>query len=512
MELKTNQAVITANEPTGNVLQEQGIELDYVLPDYYPDVCKLIKCWVNPAVINETLNGNRLSYELKAEVRILYCSENSNILQCVTQILRFPKSAELPAGENLTVDILPECDYVNCRAVSRRRLDVRGAVTIRMKTHSVRQQEALTDIPEKEIQLQKIPVQYPALQLHTVKSIIVSEELDLGTAKPPVLHVVRCDAKAVEQSQKLISGKLMVQGNLQLQLLYACENEGDGSLEPMAFRIPYSQLIDMDGLEEGDECRTKIEIVSCETKPLANAEGDIRQLKCEAELRVSCTAIRMATESLVNDAFSTEHPYQCEYTDLISSSTPVSFSEMLSNNVNLPCTDEELDCVYDAWCEIHNVTTAIESGILTISGMLNCQVLVREQSGMPRLLEREEPFEHHFPVLDLAEQDLLQVNVSCENCSYTLNSTTEVALKAELRMEGTITHCRTVKVLSNISIQEDETHPRQYALKLYFGKKNEPVWEIAKRCYTSVEAIMDENDLTQETLTDDGMLLIPIVG
>ena len=50
-----------------------------------------------------------------------------------------------------------------------------------------------------------------------------------------------------------------------------------------------------------------------------------------------------------------------------------------------------------------------------------------------------------------------------------------------------------------------------YALKLYYGVEHENVWDIAKRCRTSVGAIMEENDLTNEQLTTAGMLFIPIV-
>ena len=512
MEMKTNRAVITAAEPAGSILQEQGVELDYVLPDYYPDVCKLVKCFITPTVLSDAVSGDRLSYELRAEVRILYCSEDSNILQCVTQTLHFSRTAELPAGDSITAEIIPVTDHVNCRAVSRRRLDVRGAVTIRIRTSAVRQQEALSDIFEKTMQLRKIPVQYPARRLQTVQSVVLGEELELGNAKPPVLHIVRCDARPTEESSRLVSGKLMVQGSLQIQLLYACEKDGDGSLEPMSFRIPYSQLMELEGIEEQDSLRIVTTVVSCDLKPVTDAGGEVRLLRCEAELRVQCTAVRTASESLVCDAFSTEHPCVCRSMELLTCASPVPFSEMHVCSTKLPCTDSELDCVYDAWCEIRNLTSRMEDGEIVVSGMLCCNVLVRESSGMPRLLEKEESFEHRFACPEPGEQNTLQVSVCPENCSYTLSGAAEVTLKAELRIEGSVTHCEAVQVLSDVEVQEETQHPHDFALKLYFGSAQEAVWDIAKRCHTSVEAIMEENELTQETLPESGMLLIPIVG
>lgn len=512
MEMRTNQAVISVVEPSGTSMQEQGIELDYVLPDYYPDVCKLIKCFVTPTIISESVSDHRLSYELAAEIRILYCSENSHILQCVTQKLHFSRTAELPPGEQIVTEILPVTDYVNCRAISRRRLDVRGAVTIRIRSSTVRQQEALCDIFGKNIQMRKIPLQYQAKRLHTVNHVILSEELELGSTKPPLLQVVRCDAVPVEQSHQLVSGRLMAQGNLQIQILYACEKDNDGSLEPMSFKIPYSQMIELDGIEEQDDCEILCSVTSCDLKPVTDENGDIHLLRCEAELRLSCTAYRTALESIVCDAFSTEHPCTTDSLQLLTSSAPVPFSEMLVCNAKLVCPDTEPDCVYDAWCDIRNLTTVIENQEICVSGMLTCYVLIRETSGMPRLLEKEEPFEHRFPMQNLSPADQIQIRAIAENCSYTLSGSSEVALKAELRMEGSVIHCSETAVLSGITIHEEERFPEHFALKLCFGKAQENIWDIAKRCHTSVDAILEENDLTQELLPENQMLLIPIIS
>lgn len=512
MELRTNRTAVTAAEPMGSILQEQGIELDYVLPDYYPDVCKLVKCFVTPTILSENVSGDRLSYELRAEVRILYCSEGSNVLQCVSQTLLFSRTADLPAGENITAEILPGVDYVNCRAVSRRRLDVRGAITVRIRTCAASNREVLSDVFGKGMQLRKIPVQFPAKRFFAAQSIIITEDLELGSTQPPLLHIVRCAAKPSDLSHKLVSGKLSVQGNLRLSLLYACERDGDGSLEPLSFTLPFSQLLDLEGLEEQDDCRVTCSLVSCDLKPSADSGGDVRGLRCEAELRVQCRAVRTATEQLVCDAFSTEHPCTCRTVELMTEGAPVPFSEMQVCSARLSCTDGELDCVYDAWCEVPGLTSELSGGEVLLTGMLRWCVLVRETGGMPRLLEREEPFEHRFSPGGMCPDDTLQVTAHAENCSYTLTSGSEVSLKSELRMEGAVTHCQKTAVLADIDVQEEQTHSHSFALKLYYGKAGEPVWDIAKRCHTSVDAIMEENDLTQEVLTDSGLLLIPIVG
>ncbi len=516
MEMKISHTTLGVMEPSCSLTQEQGVELDYVLPDYYPDVCKLVRCFVTPAILSESVSpdGARLTYELRADVRILYCSEDSHVLQCVTQTLHFSRTAELSGEcEGVTAELTPTVDHVNCRAVSRRRLDVRGVVTVHIRTSARRQQEVISDIAEKHMQKKKCAMQYAARRLHAVQNIVLAEETELGSTAPPMLHVVRCEASPVETSHKIVSGKLLVQGGLQVQLLYACERDGDGSLEPLTFRIPYSQLVELEGLEEQDLCSVRVTVASCDIKPITDAGGDVRSLRCEAELRLSCDAVRMASETLVCDAFSTEHPCTCTKTKLCTSGMPVPFSDSMVCSPKMVCADGAPDCVHDAWCEVRNLSARPDpaSGDLQLSGMLCCHVLIREADGMPRLLEKEEPVEHRIPMEQCGEQDWIELHASVKSCTYTLTEQGEIALKAELLLEGSVTPCTICEVLTEVTVQEDAGLPRQHALKLCYAMENEEVWEIAKRCHTSVSAIMEENDLLQETLPEGGMLLIPIV-
>ena len=44
----------------------------------------------------------------------------------------------------------------------------------------------------------------------------------------------------------------------------------------------------------------------------------------------------------------------------------------------------------------------------------------------------------------------------------------------------------------------------------YFAGGGESLWEIAKSCHTSMEAVMEENGLAADVLPEDTMLLVPL--
>ncbi|MDE5619836.1 MAG: DUF3794 domain-containing protein, partial [Ruminococcus sp.] len=146
MDFKINRETVPAAENVYDGVQEQSVELDYILPDYYPDIFRLVRCEVVPVISGYSITDDRLSYELRCDIRILYCSEGGSALQCVTQRQNFSKTVELNrSGENLTVRLTPKTDHINFRAVNKRRLDLRGAVSVKISINGETAQEVISD-------------------------------------------------------------------------------------------------------------------------------------------------------------------------------------------------------------------------------------------------------------------------------------------------------------------------------------------------------------------------------
>ena len=134
MDLKINRKMLPVTEILLDEVQEQSVELDYVLPDYDPDIFRIIGCEIQPTIVNSTTGTDRITYELRADIRVLYCGSESTLLQCVAQQMTFTRNVELPRpAEDLQVQIRPRTTYANCRAVSPRRLEVRGAVSVSIR-------------------------------------------------------------------------------------------------------------------------------------------------------------------------------------------------------------------------------------------------------------------------------------------------------------------------------------------------------------------------------------------
>ena len=181
MEFKLNRETVPAAESVYSGVQEQGVELDYILPDHYPDIIRLVRCEISPIVTGYTMNGDKLSYELRCDVTLLYCGEDSSELQSVTQTQTFSKTADIGKNaESPEVTLIAKSGHINYRAVNKRRLDVRGAVSVKISVTGEKQQEVVSDASGMNIQLRRIPVKFAAGRLNGEKTVQLSEETALG--------------------------------------------------------------------------------------------------------------------------------------------------------------------------------------------------------------------------------------------------------------------------------------------------------------------------------------------
>ena len=128
--------------------------------------------------------------------------------------------------------------------------------------------------------------------------------------------------------------------------------------------------------------------------------------------------------------------------------------------------------------------------------------------------ERDEAFEQEI-LLDkkAAEDSTITAEIKVKDVSYNISDNGTLTAKADITADISVSSSSRIKVLTDIAADDSVKKQRDgdYAIKLYFGVENEDVWEIAKRYSTSVEAVMEENELSGDKLGEGGMLLIPIV-
>lgn len=515
MDFTLTKEPIYVNEVIYDGQTEQGVEFDYILPDYYPDIFKILKCMLTPKIISQNISGDKLICDGVVYIKVLYLSENCNEIHCVEQRYTYSKTLDLPkTADNGLAVIFPKVDYCNCRAVSGRRIDVRGAVSCKVKVTCTKAVEVITEAEGRGIQTKKTSVKYNGKKLCANKQFLVREDIETGSGKGGIVSIIHYDAISIINDCKIIAEKVILKGEAQIKALYVIkQEEGVTETEVMEASIPISQIVDVDGITEQHNCFADLQIMTCDLTIKPNDEGENRIFGCDLTIGCNISANSEQEISPVTDMYSIEYDSDFSMTSIKAEINSQILSQGLTMKETIECTEGEPQTILDSWCNVSNVICKGKSPHeMVVTGQADFHVLGKLADDAPVYMEKSQVFELIVEVSELSSESRIEPVLQVASTTYSINSENQIDVRVTLNFRGCLYQVQSIDVVKEIAVNEDKPKRKntEYGLKLYFADPNEDVWSIAKRYNTSASAIISENDLESEIIVG-GMLLIPMI-
>ncbi len=508
MDYKLIRENFCVKESLLNANYNQAIELDCILPDYYPEIFKILSLKIHPRIVSSNVNQTKLGYELLAKVKLIYLSEDGTVSQ-ITQELTYNRSADLPYSvKSPCVNIYAYTDSESVRVVNKRRVDVRGIVGIDVSVTASEQKQAVSGAYGGGLQLKKSLITYPSKRICITKRITVVDEIELGNAN--AMKTLLCASACVSEcDKKVLSGKLLVKGEADVNALYIEDNGGD--VQNVKFKVPFSQICDVEGLDDRFEVFVNACVLGCDLRPLSN--GDAPLVECELAIDLNCLAMRFDTAQLATDAFSTEFETTVNKEKAKIECAPFVVKDMHKAKATLTYSEGGIKSVISSGAETAKINVWHDASLneTVISGKIKAFAFAKNDSDKMIYLETTVPFEHKIP-LNCEEFCGAQICACITSASYNLTSSNAMEVICDVNISGYIFEANECEYIEGIVINESSPleNDGDCALKLYFAQAGERVWDIAKRCRADVLAIAEENDVDGDVISLDGMILIPI--
>lgn len=513
MEYTFNRAEYADSAVLFDGCQEQPLDLDVSLPDYCPDIQRILKCQVTPCILGHSISGDRLEIDGSVRVRVLYLDSREDTVRCCEMDSGF--SAAIPLrepGVRPCARVSARVEYVNCRAASPRRLDIHGAFSVCALVLDRRIQPICTQAQEEQLEQRQETAAASMLAGLGSQQFTVSETLEINDSKPPVETILRSRACCVVQDCRPVSGKLLAKGSLRIQVLYASGLDG-ASLENMEFEIPFSQMVDCDGAAEDCRCLLRMEVTDLTLQIRNDANGEAMRLDAEMRISALAQAYRDQEVRFITDAYSTEYETQPDYASLQLTCLDQVIQESIMQKTALEAGGQPVAQVLDVWNEMASVTGEIQNGQLVFSGKMNLCMLAADNQGAPFYLEKLADFSLSRPWNEDVGAGVGKV--SCwalvTGLSFRITSNGGVEVSTEISVSGSVFHTISRKMVTGM--HGDETCRKNDggpALCLYYAAEGESLWDIARSHGVSLRILCEENGLTDtdEALSEGQMLLL----
>lgn len=508
--IKTDSAFVckTIFEETS----EQTVDADFALPDYCPDIQKILKCQLEPHIESKNIVGDRIEIDGISIVKIIYIDAIKMSVRCTEQSYPFSVSNNLKDTPQFgVVQADMKVNYLNCRALSPRRLNIHGAFNVSVKVLDKSEVQICTNIIGDDVQQKKISVDYSYLQGLSQQQFTIAETLETGQSRPAVQSVIRSDIRAVCNDCKPVTNKIMYKGDLLVKLMYLSDLDS-GKVETMEYTIPFSQVIDINGADEKSLCAVRTEVLNY-TVALKNEIGFDDPLPVlTAKLCVTAFAYEERDTTMITDCYSTKYFIEPETASCSLPMLKIAVKENIIDKAAIDFTDTSLSKVIDVWCEKGSVICAGDGEKVILNGKYNICILAADTSGNVVYTERSAEYKQPLSGISPVGSVSGFVSPECISAGFRFSSEKRVEVRTELLITGEVYEVTSLSGVSGAKADEQKLRQRgdTASLVLYFADEGEEIWSIARDYCTSVSQVRRENDLTEDVLSEKRMLMIPV--
>ncbi|MBR4868872.1 MAG: DUF3794 domain-containing protein, partial [Clostridia bacterium] len=299
MDFTVEKQIIQTKDEIKNEIREYPLDCEVVIPDYCPDIARVLKCRAIPSVAGVRFTNDMAIVEGTVLIMLLYADEEGELSSFSQTVPIYHEMNSIDEADS--AQVTAKMQYCNCRAVNARKLEFHGAASFKVVFTKVQSHTLITGAEGSGIQLLTEDTNLVTLSAQSEKRMVLSDEILIESGS--VRCILQQHAVVQNISNQIVSGKCVVKGELFITASYQNTKR---KYELVRSVVPFSQIIEADGLEEEDVCSVNISVLSLDLRPRTGLDGECKNLSVGAELKIVLNGYRAMQLPLVIDGYSTD--------------------------------------------------------------------------------------------------------------------------------------------------------------------------------------------------------------
>ncbi len=508
MDFNIQKERISLCEQSFQGSSEHAVDCDITLPEYLPDIVKILRCVCVPGIKSHQNNGDRITAECNCIIRVLYICEQGN-LNCFEQNMQFAKQIELKSPETVTdVFVGAKSDYVNYRVSGQRRFEIHGAITVFARSNTKNKIELVTDAGGDGVALKSEKNEVCDLISTVEKSFTTTETCDAGALSEPMGAIISCCGWSVIDELKIVSNKLFLKGELIVHTSFTgAQTHQVQNLENI---ININQIIEAPDITESCRIDAFLSVICLEIKPRFDASGDKNLLDITATLNLSANCYETRKITCVKDAYSTKYETDIKKSVVYTASLQEEIEDTFLCRGVADLGTTGVSKVLSFMCTDITSGFALTENSCTVTGEVTTDIIYEDAKGEICFAQRQIPYEYKRPsgIID----GILTCTPRCAitASSFVLTHDNQLDIRIEINVRGFVFNEKERLITTDLAVNKDKMKTIKTAsLTIYFAEKDEALWDIAEKYNTTVDAIMRENRMTDAFVKEKCKLLIP---
>ena len=489
--------------------KEIQIENEFVLPDYCPPIKKVLTYKIEPAISSKNTSGNILNLDGVSGFKLIYIDDRDT-LNSFEGAFVFSKNIECDFElDNTKISIESIYEKISYRVLSERKIELKGPIYLKIYIYNVKKQRCICSECSEDFEMLTSSMTLKDSVLFAEKNLIIEEEISLSDSHSKIGKIINYSGKILADECKVMNGKVMLKGFLLVSVTYlSAENFTAHHFEQ---KIPYSQVCDVDGINDVYKCKTDEKLVFLEVKCRNAGYEESHTMLINAKICVNVEAYNDITTDVVLDIYSTEHSVEVVSEPVRTEQLIDTINDSFTAKKVLEFSGGSIGSVIDIRSDVQMNGIKLIDNCISVYGIAYIKMIICDVNGNPEFCERAIDFEYKCKVDYNNENNEYNATLELSNISYVITSDCCIEIRCDIDICLEIYEIREANIITEVSVREEDLEPKNdCSVIISYVNEETDLWSIAKKYRSSVSEISALNGIEKNVKTVSGPIVIPV--
>lgn len=506
MEVDITKQKIVVNKLINSKKETVIIEGDMIVPDVKPDILNTIDTIGNVCVYKKEVLDGKVRFDGSINVNVIYLADSdTDFTRGLTNSLDFTQiinvdncKSGMELRDNITIK------NIECKVLNGRKINTKVVLEIEVYIYSNEEISILKEINNiNDIQTLNSNMRINNLvgmgncKTAAKDNIVINEEDNLS-------EILKIEIKIINSEMKVSYNKVLLKADACVKIMYLTEN---GEIKLISSNIPVMGFIDMPNVSEDNILSCEYEIKNILVKPNPSEQHSV----CvEIEIEISCDAVDTIEIESIQDMYcpSANLKYKQKNVNTVMSKQINKNICNIRERISIP--EISNNKIYDVEIIPRITKTNILNGRVVYEGELNLNFIfsldMNNGINTKRYLL---PFTFNIDNEQLNSNKIIETRMNCLDDEFVITSDGMIDCKVNIEFETRMQDNANINIIDEIEFEEEHENMNP-SMIVYVVKEGDTIWKIAKKYKTTIQDIMNINNLENgDNIVINEKLFIP---
>lgn len=486
---------------------------EFILPDYLPDVKRIIRVDARPKIDGKFITAGKVEYEGDAVCSVLFC-DGENKLKTVTFTAPFSDKIELSGQDDECIaNLVALPESISCRMLNPRRVSLRLRIDTEATVWCARSFAPTLSGTFDEADVETLTKEIPVLKLICAgeSGLNASADLEVDGALMQISEVISCKVDMSFYECKGADDKVLCRGEMPITVFYRTDDGENENYTVLFRKLPIAQVVSADGVTDAYECMARGNVDEVKVNVAANGFGENRIIELDISYRVYLNCVSRDKLTVKEDVYAAGTEVKTETERQEFCHLAKSYSRNFG--VNATFSREELNLggaenVFEVSADprITDVKISDDGFKLTVSGIAPTSAIVKKEDGLYSV-DYTVPFNVELDADGVPKEFTYNADTVC-TCAKGRLDNERLYTDLEFQINLMVLGISGVEVLKSAEFSPMAEETEKPQMRFFYPSETENLWSVGKRFGISREKLTEVNKISGEALPE--MLIIPI--